>query len=84
MREPSKSIPELTYKRLIAFFCTDAPEEVKQTLYGQIKADLENKIQREIDHDLYTQYKTAPTEEQREKARREYIERVGISHNARW
>jgi hypothetical protein len=84
MREPSKSIPEITYKRLIGYFLTDAPAAAKEVLYNQIKDDLESKLQREIDHDLYTQYKTAPTPEQREKARKEYLDRVGISKDFRW
>ena len=83
-REPSKTISELTYKRLIAYFCTDAPDDVKQTLCGQIRDDLEDKIQREINHDLYTKFKTSPSEEEREKARKEYLDRVGINKDHRW
>jgi hypothetical protein len=83
-REPAKSIPETTYKKLIAYFCTNAPDDVKQTLYSQIRADLEKKIQREVDHDLYTKFKTSPSEEERERARQQYLDRVGISKDHRW
>ena len=33
---------------------------------------------------LYTQYKTAPTEEEKEKARREYLDKRGVPDSFRW
>ena len=33
---------------------------------------------------LYAQYKTAPTEEQREQARQEYLDRRGVPESFRW
>ena len=33
---------------------------------------------------VYTKYKTAPNEEEREKARQEYLEKVGMHRNFRW
>ena len=35
-------------------------------------------------HELYAQYKTAPTEEQREQARQEYLDRRGVPESFRW
>ena len=34
--------------------------------------------------ELYTKYKTAPTEEEREKARQEYLKKVGMHRSFRW
>ena len=34
--------------------------------------------------ELYAQYKTAPTEEQREQARQEYLDRRGVPESFRW
>jgi len=37
-----------------------------------------------VNRNLYTKYKTAPTEEEKEKARQEYLDRKGIHSNFRW
>ena len=50
----------------------------------QIKKGLEEKLEAMVRRDLYTKYKTAPTEEEREKARQEYLEKVGMHRNFRW
>lgn len=50
----------------------------------EIKMELEDKLEAMIRRDLYTKYKTAPTEEEREKARQEYLEKVGMHRNFRW
>ena len=50
----------------------------------QIKKGLEEKLEAMVKRDLYTKYKTAPTEEEREKARQEYLEKVGMHRNFRW
>lgn len=38
----------------------------------------------QISHELYTKYKTAPTQEEQEKARREYLEKRGVPDSFRW
>ena len=50
----------------------------------QIKKGLEEKLEAMVKRDLYTKYKTAPTEEDREKARQEYLEKVGMHRSFRW
>ena len=40
-----------------------------------IEQGLEQKLDAMLRHELYAQYKTAPTEEQREQARQEYLDR---------
>ena len=49
-----------------------------------IRKGLENKLNAMVDRELYSKYKTTPTEEEREKSRQEYLERKGIPENFRW
>lgn len=42
------------------------------------------KLDAMLRHELYAQYKTAPTEEQREQARQEYLDRRGVPESFRW
>ena len=51
---------------------------------SEIKKGLEEKLEAMVRRDLYTKYKTAPTEEEREKARQEYLEKVGMHRSFRW
>lgn len=50
----------------------------------EIKKGLEEKLGAMVKRDLYTIYKTAPTEEEREKARQEYLNKVGVHRDFRW
>ena len=50
----------------------------------EIKKGLEEKMEAMVRRDLYTKYKTAPPEEEREKARQEYLEKVGMHRSFRW
>ena len=50
----------------------------------EIKKGLEEKMEAMVRRDLYTKYKTAPTEEEREKARQEYLKKVGMHRSFRW
>lgn len=50
----------------------------------RIKQGLEKKLDAMVMRELYTKYKTAPTEEEREKARKEYLDRRGVPENFRW
>jgi hypothetical protein len=52
--------------------------------FQHIKQELESKFQKMINHELYSKYKTAATDEEREQARQEYLESVGIPKNFRW
>ncbi|MBQ8526990.1 MAG: complexin-2 [Lachnospiraceae bacterium] len=50
----------------------------------EIKKGLESKMDAMVKRDLYTKYKTAPTGEEREKARQAYLEKVGMHRSFRW
>ena len=47
-----------------------------------IEQGLEQKLDAMLRHELYAQYKTAPTEEQREQARQEYLDRRGVPESS--
>ena len=50
----------------------------------EIRQGLEQTLDAMLNRPLYSQYKTAPTEEQREQARQEYLDRRGVPQNYRW
>ena len=49
----------------------------------EIRQGLEKKLDAMLNRQLYSQYKTAPTEEQREQARQEYLDRRGVPQSYR-
>jgi len=52
--------------------------------YERIKQELEIKFQRLVNHELYSKYKTALSEEEQEEARQKYLDSVGIHKDFRW
>ena len=55
-----------------------------QSCSEEICKGLMEKVERMANRQLYTQSKTAPTEEEREKSRQEYLDRRGIPESFRW
>ena len=51
---------------------------------NEIKQELEKKLDKMVMRDLYGKFKTAPTEEEREQARKEYLYRRGVPESFRW
>lgn len=49
-----------------------------------IRRGLEEKLDAMVRHELYVKYMTAPTEEERERARLEYLDRRGVPESFRW
>ena len=49
-----------------------------------IKKELKEKLDLLVKRDIYTKYKTASTEEEKEEARQEYLDQVGMMQNFRW
>ena len=50
----------------------------------EIKRELEKKLDKMVMRELYGKFKTAPTEEEREQARKEYLDRRGVPERFRW
>lgn len=51
---------------------------------NEIRQGLEKKLDSLVLHDLYEKSRTALTEEEREKARQEYLDRRGVRDSFRW
>lgn len=82
MKEKMIQIPESLYLQIATYILVDQhrTEDCRRT----IEQGILNKFDRQINHDLYSKYKTAPTPEQREKARQEHLDRIGIPDSFRW
>ena len=50
----------------------------------KIRQGLEKKLDAMLNRQLYSRYKTAPNEEEREQARQEYLDRRGVPQSYRW
>lgn len=50
----------------------------------EIKNELEKKLNSIVMHEHYTTYKTAPTEQEREEARKKYLDEKGVPESFRW
>ncbi|WP_195270544.1 complexin-2 [Eubacterium sp. 1001713B170207_170306_E7] len=75
----SVQIPEELFVQLIKYhLCEDDLWE------EEIKTGLERKMENIINRITYTDYKTAPTEEERENARQKYLDRKGYRESFRW
>lgn len=72
-------IPEELFMNLVKYHLCGINE-----LDQQIKKGLQEKLDNMARHDLYSKYKTAATAEEKEKARREYLEKKGIPDKFRW
>lgn len=55
-------------------------DPAEQDLYDLIV----DKVKRIMEHDLYSVYKTASSEAEREEARRKYLDSKGIPQDFRW
>lgn len=54
------------------------------TTYEQCKKGVEAKLNAAVNRDLYTKMQVAPTPEEREQARQEYLDRIGMHPDFRW
>lgn len=72
-------IPQRLFYALLQYHLLD-----NQTYSTEIKYGLEQKLDAITKHELYTKYKTAPSKEEQERARQEYLDRQGISADFRW
>ncbi len=75
---------DLTEEEFMLYYRYAAEKAAEEPVMRALYEKLEGKIEKMIDHDLYTQYKCAPTDEQKEAARQEYLERRGIPEAFRW
>ena len=67
------------FRKIIKYHLLDQKREAED-----IRKGLEKKLDTMANRELYSKYKTAPTEEEREKSRQEYLDRKGIPESFRW
>ncbi|MFI3214557.1 MAG: complexin-2 [Eubacteriales bacterium] len=72
-------IPEELFIALVKYHLLDLTRGEEQ-----IKQPLMDKMDRIAIRELYTQYKTAPSDEEKEKARQEYLDKRGVTKDFRW
>ena len=72
-------IPFALFRQLVSYHLME-----DQSCSEEICKGLMEKVERMANRQLYTQSKTAPTEEEREKSRQEYLDRRGIPESFRW
>lgn len=80
-KEKQIQIPEKLFVDMAKYFLL---EQEDTELREIIKKGLTDKLEANIRHSLYTTSKTAPTAEEREKARKEYLDRIGVPESFRW
>ena len=76
---------ELLVKLVRYFFCDELEiEEDLAELEREIKADIRKKLDKISMRGYYTAYKTATTEQEREEARKKYLDERGVPESFRW
>ena len=60
------------------------PEELFGKIIKYHLLDQEKKLDAMVNREVYSKSKTAPTEEEREKFRQEYLDRKGMQESFRW
>ena len=79
MKNRNVQIPYELFFQLLQYFLMENYESEEK-----IRQGLERKLDTMVNRELYSKYKTAPSEEEREKSRQEYLDRRGIPENFRW
>lgn len=67
---------------LIKFHCMDAQDD--DNMNARISKGLEAKLDSMVKRELYSKYKTAQSPAEREHARKEYLNKIGIPDSFRW
>ena len=78
MKNRNVQIPYELFFQLLQYFLMENYEREEI-----IRQGLERKLDTMVNRELYSKYKTASTEEEREKSRQEYLDRRGIPENFR-
>ena len=73
---------QIPYELLVLLFRYHLLED--ESCAKAIQLGLEKKVNALADREIYSKYKTAPTQEEREKARTEYLDKRGVSDSFRW
>ena len=81
-KEKQIQIPLQLYN-VMAMYILDENFRTEEN-FKYIEKGILEKIDRQLEHNYYTEYKCAPTQEQKEEARKKYLDKKGIHHDYRW
>lgn len=84
MKEKTVQIPLKLFLYCYLLLADDVFEDSNGEIHQKTKKLLKSKFDAITRHNLYTTYKTAETEEEREKARQKYLDEVGILEEFRY
>lgn len=80
-------ITEELFVKLFKYFYSDeigyGDDEIFD-LHREIKSELQKKMDKILMWSYYTKYKTAETEQEREEARKKYLDERGVPGSFRW
>ena len=79
MKNRNVQIPYELFFQLLQYFLMENYESEEI-----IRQGLERKLDTMVNRELNSKYETAPSEEEQEKSRQEYLDRRGIPENFRW
>ncbi len=72
-------VSEQLFFALVKYHLLDMEE-----MLPEIDKGLIDKLDAIVMRELYSKYKTAPSEEEKEKARQEYLDKRGVPDSFRW
>ncbi|MDD5888981.1 MAG: complexin-2 [bacterium] len=81
MASKSVKIDLQTFIKLMRYFTLD---DHSNELYEEIKRDIDSKTDKLYRHELYSQAKTADSEQEREQARQKYLDEIGMRDSFRY
>lgn len=73
------NLTDAQFKQLLMLCTTQDPQ-----LYTVLDKILTQKLTKMLEHGLYSQYKTASTDEQKDRARQQYLDAKGIPEDFRY
>ena len=79
MQNRNVQIPYELFLQLLQYFLMDNYDDEEI-----IRLGLEKKLGAMMNREVYSKSKTAPTEEERERFRQEYLDRKGMRESFRW
>ena len=75
---------QISYELFLQIFRFFILEDESEMTRKQITDGLGKKVRSLYEHELYSRSKTALTDEERESARRKYLDEKGIPEDFRW
>ena len=82
-KQKTVSIPQDLWLDIFYFMMIEL-DDGNTARVPRIRRGITDKLERMIEHDLYTEYKTATSDQQKEEARKKYLEAKGIPADFRW